>query len=256
MGPLRIVMIVAALLLGAAAAWYFWPRGPEAPQRVEIPPAAPPPVAQAPKYPVAPPESPLPALRESDPAMAQALEALLGAEPVKRFVVVEDIVRHIVVTVDNLPRKSYSSRQLPVKPPGGLFRTKGKDAGLVIAPENAARYAPYVSVVVSLDAGRLAALYLRFYPLFQQAFVELGYPNGYFNDRLVEVIDHLVATPDVEGPVRLVVPHVLYEYADPALEERSAGQKLLLRMGSANATKVRSWLKAVRAEVVAQVAKR
>lgn len=27
--------------------------------------------------------------------------------------------------------------------------------------------------------------YVRLYPLFQKAYVELGYPNGYFNDRLI-----------------------------------------------------------------------
>ena len=51
----------------------------------------------------------------------------------------------------------------------------------------------------SVDTGRLAALYVRFYPLFQQAYRDLGYPNGYFNDRLVEVIDHLLVTPEIAG---------------------------------------------------------
>jgi hypothetical protein len=79
--------------------------------------------------------------------------------------------------------------------------------------------------------------------------VDLGYPNGYFNDRLVEVIDNLLAAPDVKGPVKLVVPHVLYEYADPDLQQRSAGQKLLIRMGPANAAKVKAKLREIRAKV-------
>lgn len=255
MGPLRIVLIVIALLLGAAAAWYFWPREAE-PQRVEISPAPPPPVAQAPKFPVQPPEAPLPGLKESDPALIEVLSGLVGAEPVKKLLHLEEIVRNIVATVDNLPRRNYASRLLPVKPPGGLMRTSGKDASLAIAPENAARYAPYVRFLDAAEPGKLAAAYLRFYPLFQQAYVELGYPNGYFNDRLVEVIDHLLATPEVAGPIRLVVPKVLYEYADPELEERSGGQKVLLRMGSANATRTKAWLKAFREEVIARAAKR
>ena len=51
------------------------------------------------------------------------------------------------------------------------------------------------------------------------------------------MIDHLLATPEIEGPIRLVQPKVLYEFADPELEARSAGQKLLLRMGAANAAR-------------------
>ena len=47
---------------------------------------------------------------------------------------------------------------------------------------------------------QVASLYLHFYPLFQQAYQSLGYPNGYFNDRLVATIDNLLAAPDVSGP--------------------------------------------------------
>ena len=84
-----------------------------------------------------------------------------------------------------------------------------------------------------LDIKQLTALYFHFYPLFQQAYQSLGYPNGYFNDRLVVTIDNLLATPDVNGPISLVRPNVMYQYADPKLEKLSAGQKLLVRMGPA-----------------------
>ena len=94
------------------------------------------------------------------------------------------------------------------------------------------------------------AVYARAYPLFQQAYVELGYPDGHFNTRLVQVIDHLLAAPEPAAPLRLVVPHVLFEYADPALEAESAGRKVLFRMGNANAAKVKSKLAELRAALV------
>jgi len=92
---------------------------------------------------------------------------------------------------------------------------------------------------------------VRFHPLLQQAYRELGYPQGNFNDRLVAVIDHLLATPAIEGPLRVVQPKVLYEFADPELEARSAGQKLLLRMGTANAARVKNWLREFRRQITA-----
>jgi len=91
------------------------------------------------------------------------------------------------------------------------------------------------SVVRKLDMKQVADVYLRFYPLFQGAYQDLGYPTGYFNDRLVQVIDVLLATPQALGPIELVRPNVMYTYADPALEARPAGQKLLIRMGPENA---------------------
>ena len=96
------------------------------------------------------------------------------------------------------------------------------------------------------DTQKLVQTYVRLYPLFQKSYEELGYPKGYFNDRLVEVIDHLLATPDVPAPIALVQPKVLYEFADPALESRSAGQKMLMRMGPVNESRVKAKLRDIR----------
>src|SRR6185436_17861366 len=86
-------------------------------------------------------------------------------------------------------------------------------------------------------------------PLFQQSYEDLGYPGQYFNDRLVEVIDHLLQTPDLRGPIVLKQGKVFYEYADPALEARSAGQKLLMRMGPQNEASIKAKLKELRVYV-------
>jgi len=254
MTPSRIAAVVVVILAVAVGAYFFWPSPPPppppAPPRVEAPPAAPP-APQGPQNPVpAPSEAPpLPGLKDSDPALRDALSALIGSSALRLYLVPEEIVRHIVATIDNLPRKSYAARLNPVKGPGGLLATTGQGDSLAIAPANAERYAPYVRVFTAVDTGKLVAAYVHLYPLFQQAYEDLGYPNGYFNDRLVEVIDHLLATPDVKGPIRLVVPHVLYEYADPDLQSRSAGQKLLIRMGSENAAKVKAKLREIRDRV-------
>jgi hypothetical protein len=87
--------------------------------------------------------------------------------------------------------------------------------------------------------------------LFQQSYQNLGYPNGYFNDRLVEVIDVMLATPDPKGPIQLVRPNVMYTFADPALEARPAGQKLLIRMGPENAQAIKAKLKELRTIITA-----
>jgi len=47
---------------------------------------------------------------------------------------------------------------------------------------------------------------------------------------------------------------VFYQYADPSIEERSAGQKLMIRLGSKNAAVVKEKLRALRKEVVKQQA--
>jgi hypothetical protein len=56
------------------------------------------------------------------------------------------------------------------------------------------------------------------------------------------VIDDLLATPSVEEPYRLIKPEAVYVFADEELESLSAGQKIMLRMGSDNAARVKSKL--------------
>src|SRR5262249_45683079 len=194
------------------------------------------PVETGPRNPVPPgtADATLPALKESDPAILEALGSFLGADAFRRFIVPEDVVRRIVATVDNLPREEYSSRVNPVVIPGGAFRASGSGGNVTIAPANSARYAAHVQLLQSIDAKAAADLYRRFYPLSQEAYVQLGYPNAYFNDRLVEAIDDLLAAPEIPPSTKLVTPHVLYEFADPALEKRSSGQKVLMRMGNDN----------------------
>ncbi len=244
--------IPIVVVIGAGVAFYFARKGGE---------PEPAPVAQTQAPAVAPPvqhpidqdaagEKPLPPLAESDSEVQDSLMGALGRS-IEQVLVPKDIIRHVVVTVDNLPRKKTAVQLWPVKPVGGeLSVAPGGEPTL--SPDNAARYEPFIKIVKNSDPAQLAGVYRRFYPLFQQAYVDLGYPDGYFNDRLVEVIDHLLATPEVAGPIKLTQPGVFYQYADPSIEERSSGQKLMIRLGSDNAAIVKDKLRALRKELTKQ----
>jgi hypothetical protein len=156
-----------------------------------------------------------------------------------------------VVTVDNLPRQKAAVQKRPTGTVAGSFMADGDELHATINPQNFTRYQPWVAVIGKLNMRQLAALYVHFYPLFQQAYQELGYPNGYFNDRLVQVIDNLLAAPQPTGSIALVRPNVMYTYADPGLESRSAGQKLLMRMGPDNAAVIKAKLTELRAAITA-----
>ena len=52
------------------------------------------------------------------------------------------------------------------------------------------------------------------------------------------------------APIPVVQPKVFWEYADPALENRAAGQKLLIRIGPQNARIIKAKLREFRAEIV------
>ncbi len=71
----------------------------------------------------------------------------------------------------------------------------------------------------------------------------------------MQVIHVVLATPQVTGPIDLVRPNVMYLFADPTLEARPAGQKLLIRMGPANAAAVKAKLTELRALITAAAPK-
>ncbi len=259
---LGLLIVVGGVL--AVFYYYQWHSAPPGlpPPAVEAPAPAPKeeprirhPIPEAKREVEAPAPKPLPALDKSDAALQRTLADLLGRESVQAFFHLEDIVRRLVVTIDNLPRKELPMRYRPLKPVAGKFPTRGKEEALSIHPDNYGRYAPYIRLAEAADTKKLVAVYVHFYTLFQQAYEDIGYPSGYFNDRLVEVIDDLLATPDVQAPVRLVRPKVMYQFADPALEARSAGQKILIRMGGDNAARLKAKLRDLRTELTGQAAK-
>jgi hypothetical protein len=141
---------------------------------------------------------------------------------------------------------------MSVNPIGGNLATTQADGRILLRADNASRYDTYLRLMEQADTAKLVDAYVRYYPLFQKAYEDLGYPQGYFNDRLVEVIDHLLATPEVPAPIALAQPKVLYEFADPSLEQRSAGQKILMRMGPVNEARVKAKLRAIRNGVTGQ----
>lgn len=258
----RVGWIVALLLAAVIVAGIFYVRG----QRST-------PVGQAAMQPLATPTEPAssPAVRhpidsvatassaadlppeladtdDSDAGVRAALSMLAGNEGLDHLLTTQDyLVQRIVAAVDALPRRQLPASVLPVRDVPGTLVTRTSEGVVTIDERNALRYEPYLRVLEAVDARQLVAWYARHYDAFQQAYRELGQKDGYFNDRLVEVIDHLLATPEPATPPRLQRPKVRYEFVDPAYESLSAGQKMLLRAGPADAAKVKAKLRAIRA---------
>lgn len=246
------IPIAVVLALGAALYYGYKQRQPELRPQAETTPeaVAPEPAIKHPIEDTAEAEQPLPTIEESDEPVQQTLAEAFGKQ-IEEFLVPNNIIRHTVVTIDNLPRKKTAVQMWPLKPMAGEFIVNSGET-ITLDEKNYARYSPLLGLLQQADAQQIATVYRRYYPLFQQAYVDLGYPDGYFNDRLVEVIDHLLETPEVQGPIELTQPGMFYEYADPSLENRSAGQKLLIRMGPENTTIVKDKLRALRTEITKQ----
>ncbi len=277
------MIVILLLLIGAAAYYYFTvresgqavseqavavqaplPRSepepePEPPTSLKDP-AEPWPPLDAPPPPVVE-EIPLPMLHDSDPLVLETLAGLIGQPAVSRYLVTDNVISRVVATVDTMGSARIPGVVQAVQGPGDEFRATANDSPdevilsaegdelpqFVINPANYERYTAYVALLEAADPDSLVGSYRQNYPLFQEAYRQMGYADGDFDARLVEVIDELLATPEVPDPVGLVKPEAFYVFTDPDLESLSAGQKILLRMGSRNAARVKAKLTEIRA---------
>jgi hypothetical protein len=270
----RLIIVLVLAVFGAGAYYWWQARQPSPVIATEVPAvttaplivaseplpiplpaasAASAPVIQFPvpriEKAVGAPDQALPALADSQSYISSALTDLLGRKNVLTFLQLDIFARRAVATIDNLARSHAPLTLWPVNPTPGRFTTLAdagnSEARVVISPDNGLRYTPLVLFVESVNTTQAMALYVRLYPLFQQAYEELGYPGRYFNDRFVAVLDQLLSTPvqtgpitvslvDVNGPYPMLRPWVRYEFTDPALEALSSGQKMLVRTGPVN----------------------
>jgi hypothetical protein len=267
----RALTILILLLIAAGAAgalWYyratFMPVSDET--VVQQPVASEAPEQTGPRYPLTPPDQtesidedpePLPALADSDDYFKLSIGENFGSDALS-MLVNSALIEKFVATVDNLPRRELAERIRPVHRTSGTLAVdplengeadngdEGNREEFYLSRANYSRYDLFVVVAADADPEVIAAVYRRFYPLFQETYVSLGYPEGYFNDRVVAAIDNLLQTPEPDEPILLVRPHVLYKFADADLEARSSGQKLLLRMGSNHAATIKQALRRLR----------
>ena len=263
-GPLVAVVAIAA---SGLAVWHFYPRPPVAPVATPAPvapPAAAAPVAGAPlveqhpieQVPVPPAEDlgPLPTLDDSDGQLLAAFTELLGSDA-GQWLAKEFLVPRLVATVDGLPRRSLTRQVYAAQPLPGTLATADADGRLWLDASNARRYDAAVAAFEKVDLRQAVAVYVRFYPLFQRAYTDLGTGERGFNDRVVAVIDHLLAAPEVTGPLELhpaADGRPRLEFADPQREAQSVGHKLMWRLGPDHAARVKARLRELRTLLVAQ----
>ncbi|MBA0227460.1 DUF3014 domain-containing protein [Stenotrophomonas maltophilia] len=222
---------------------------PPQPQAAADPAPAPPPI----RHPLdteAAADPALPKLADSDAAAWGALSQLFQGEGPMTLLLRDHLIQRLVTQVDNLDKPSVPPTALAARPLPGNLQVEPGEGGERIAASNSARYAPYVQAFTALDPAAAATAYKRFYPLIQQAYADLGRPEGYFNDRLVAVIDHLLETPElVQAPLVQRDERGRYRFVDSTLQSRSIGEKALLRMDATQARAVKQQLRALRSAI-------
>jgi len=236
--------VAAAVVVIAALAFWFFRPGPAEPVTALTEAAATPATTEdvAP-----PPDEPLklPPLDASDAFVRTLVEGLSSRPELMTWLATKALVRNVAVVVDNIAEGVTPTKHLKVFAPRQGFRAAGGDESLVVDPRSTARYDAVADAVASLDTAGTVETYRKLRPLFDEAYRELGHPDGNFDVALQRAISHLLATPDAPVDARLTSHVESYHYADPQLESLSAAQKQLLRMGPRNVRLIKEKLRAI-----------
>lgn len=195
--------------------------------------------------------------------VAGALTDLLGNQAMPAIVQAYDFPHRFVATVDNLGRSTAPASLWPTTPANDRFMVVERDGRTFIHPDNDFRYTALVLLAERIDVKAAVGLYVRMLPLLQAAYEDIGFPHQAFHARLLSVLDQLLAAPDVprplevqltevRGPVPSMRPWVRYEFSDPMLEQASAGQKILVRIGPVNHRRLKAVLAKLRRKLASR----
>lgn len=177
----------------------------------------------------------LPSLNASDSFVFENIRLLQNGLELVTYLANDQIVRKFVVFVENISRSEFPQTGLPYRSMPTGMAVQNIDENLFVMDESSySRFDQIVSSFVGVDTDAALALYRMLSPLFQQAYAEIGFRNVSFDDTLRLAINNVLQANDIDGPLQLVKPSVMYLYADTEIENLQAVHKQLIRIGPAN----------------------
>ena len=238
---------ISVLLLALAAAYFFLRRPPldtNAPAATTTP-RTPAPVQQAePAEPIV-----LPPLDETDPIVRQLVGRLSSHPTVAAWLTTDGLILNFVVVTTRIANGESPIGELTSLGPIPRFRTRGPDENRSIDPSSYRRYDRHAAAVSALDARGAARVYAMLKPRIAEAYGRLGSSGVDFDRVLERAIVELLRVPVIDGEMALVPHGTVYAFADPRLQELSAPQKQLLRMGPQNVRAVQAKLREIASHI-------
>ncbi len=236
---------VVAIIVVVTVIWSF--SGGE-PEPEPAPPAPPPPVEVEPVV-TEPEREPivLPPLVDSDDMVRGMIETLSAHPRLADALATQGVIDTFVTAVVAIANGEIPRGVVDYLEPEEGFAIAEREGRVVIDPASFERYTWSTGVFASLDPNRTAEVYRQLEPLFDEAYRNLGYPDGKFRVALDTAMNRLASTPVPDGYIEVQRGAVFWQFRDASLEALSPGQKHLLRMGPANARMVQSQLREIQA---------
>ena len=238
--PLALLVGIGVLIVALGAAYIFLRRPPLEPSA----PAAK--TKTAPVQQAEPGEQiVLPPLDHTDPIVRQLVERLSSHPTVAAWLTTDGLIMNFVMVTARIANGETPVGELKALGPIPRFRTSGPDEKRSIDPSSYRRYDRHAAAVSALDARGAARLYATLEPRIAEGYKRLGSADGEFDRVLERAIVELLRVPVIDGEIALVPHGLVYAFEDPRLQELSAPQKQLLRMGPQNVRAIQAKLREI-----------
>ncbi|MFT7220590.1 MAG: hypothetical protein ACI8Z1_002209 [Candidatus Azotimanducaceae bacterium] len=270
-----VITLIAVICAIAALAVYFYSASsdePEVTEQIALPPEvqAPEPVLEpevlAPEalspepqaLPTPEPEPPifvLPLLDESDQLIRDGAVSLTRHEGINPWLGPNELIRKFVAFADNVAHGQVAKAPVRALAPEGAFLVRPlplSSPGIErfeLDKVSFDRYDRITEIVISVDQRRAAEFYHLLKPLVQEAYGELGYGDKPFDEVFFQSIGQILEAPIIEDQIVLVRPSVMYRFEDENLENLSALQKQMIRMGPRNTRLIQAKVREIELEL-------
>ena len=238
--PSRWVILAAGTVVALALLALWW-MGRAQPPSVALAPTSPSDAARPLSRPNPLPLV-LPPLDGSDATLREWFAQLSRHPLLVRVLAQPGIVRAVVLAVVQIGDGKTPVVPLDAMRPNERMKLQGGTSGR-IDPTSYARWDGPARALLDINPADAAVLYVTVKPLFDEAYSELGYPGGNFDDAVVRAIKMLVETPEApKDPVLLERPNY-FEHEDEALRALRPVQKQLLLTGPDHRRQIVNWLR-------------
>ena len=236
----RWVILAAGVAIAGTLLAVWWM------SRAQPPPVtpAPAPASEAARTPARPQRQPmeLPPLPQSD-AMLRELVATLSRHPLlARIVAQKAPVRAITLAIVQIGDGRVPITPLAALRTGQPVTIDGGSIGRVDVATYA-RWNTAVRALLQVNAADAARAYVNVKPLFDEAYRELGYPGGDFDDAIVRAIRMLASTPEPKSDPILLARPAYFEHDNAALRALPPVQKQFLLTGPEHRQQIQGWLR-------------
>lgn len=240
--PIAVGGVLVVALLGGGA-WWMW-RTPPATNSSPVAVTA----TEAPITPPPPPPVALPPLDQMDAFLRPLLQALSNRPELARWLATDDLVRQLAAAIDRASQgDNPASGFRELAPRSGMAVTR-RGTRRSIDPASYRRFDGLVTTVTSTDASAVVRIYQTIRPRLNQAYQNMGHPDGDVDAAVQQALALLLDTPVAKAPVMLVEgTGARWAYEDPNLEGLTPTQQQLVRMGPAHTEAVLIWLRALQA---------